>query len=443
MPCRRRMIGGFVLVAMCAVSGAWLQAMPGLAAERAPTVLATRVDGPITPMIDEHLADSALRAERAGHAALLVEIDTPGGLLSSTKEIVQTFLGSRVPVIVYVSPDGAQAASAGAYITMAAHVAAMAPGTHLGAGTPVTQQGQKASDKEINDAAAFAVSIAERRGRNTTFADDMVRKGTAVSAQQASRTNVVDLVASNRAVLFTQLDGRQVRLGNGQLVTLRTAGAGVVDHDLGLIGGLRQLLASPELAFLFLSIGTLAVIYELANPGMGFAGIAGAIMLVLGFVALSVLPVNVGGLLLLALAAALFAAEVLTPGVGVFAAGGTLSLLLAGVFLFRDGPGVDPAVLWPTALVVGVATAFAGRLAWRARQAPATTGDDALIGRTAQVIRTEHDAGQILLDGAWWTVRSRTAPISKGQDVQVVDRDGLELIVENTDHLDSQEGDDP
>jgi membrane-bound serine protease (ClpP class) len=220
-------------------------------------------------------------------------------------------------------------------------------------------------------------------------------------------------------------------------------GAAVVGHDLGLIGGLRRLPASPELAFLFLSLGTLAMIYELANPGMGVAGIAGAIMLVLGSVALSVLPLNVGGLLLLALAAALFIAEILAPGVGVFAAGGTLSLLLAGMFLFRGGTTVDPAVLWPTALLVGAATTLAGRLAWRARRAPATTGDHALIGRTARVNRAEGDTGQIQLDGTWWTVRGRDGPVTEGQNIRIVDRDGLELIAENADDPESQKGDNP
>lgn len=419
---------------VCALIGlmAWPLAVSGTASAQPPTVLATRVDGPITPITDEHLAEGVRRTEREGHNAYLIEIDTPGGLLTSTREIVQTFFAARVPVIIYVTPDGARAASAGAYITMAAHVAAMAPGTHLGAGTPVDQEGKKADDKVINDAAAFAVSIAQQRGRDTTFADDMVRKGTAITAQDAARRKAVDLVAPSLQAVLTQADGRNVTLGDGRQATVRTAGASIERHDLGWLGGVRQLLASPELAFLFLSIGTLAVIYELANPGIGFAGIAGTILLLLGFVALSVLPVNLGGLLLLALAAALFVAEVFAPGVGVFAAGGTVSLLLAGVFLFRGDVAVSPAVVWPTALVVGAATMLAGRLAWRSRHAPATTGDDALIGRTGLVRQAQNGTGQVLLDGAWWTVRGRDAPVVKGRQVRVVGRDGLDLLVENT-----------
>lgn len=424
------------VVQILLVTLACLLAAPAMSAAQTPTVLVTRVDGTITPVVADHLEEGLRIAERERHVALLVEMDTPGGLLQSTREIVKDVFASDVPVIIHVTPTGARAASAGAYITLSAHVAAMAPGTHIGAGTPVTGQGEEASDKVINDAVAFAVSIADQRGRNTDFAQDMVRDGTAVSDQEAVRTDVVDLLAPSRDALLTALDGRRVTVGPADAereVVLHTAGAQVVEHDLGFFGELRQLLASPELAFLFLSIGTLAVIYELASPGMGFAGITGVILLVLGFVALSVLPFNVGGLLLLGLAAALFVAEVLTPGVGIFAAGGTVSLVFAGVLLFRGELGVDPAVLWPTAVVVGGGSILAGRLAWRARRAPATTGHEGLLGREAVVRRVDSGTGngQVLLEGAWWTVRSRESALTEGQRVRVVDREGLHLIAEN------------
>lgn len=422
------------VVQILLVTLACLLAAPVMSAAQTSSVLVTRVDGTITPVVADHIEEGLRIAERERHVALLVEIDTPGGLLQSTREIVKDVFASDVPVIVYVAPSGARAASAGAYITLSAHIAAMAPGSHIGAGTPVTGQGEEASDKVINDAVAFAVSIAEQRGRNTDFARDMVRGGTAVSDQEAVRTDVADLLAPSRDALLTELDGRRVTVGPADAereVVLQTAGARVVEHDLGFFGELRQLLASPELAFLFLSIGTLAVIYELASPGMGFAGITGAIMLVLGFVALSVLPFNVGGLLLLALAAALFVAEVLTPGVGVFAAGGTVSLVFAGVLLFRGELGVDPAVLWPTAVVAGGGSVLAGRLAWRARRAPATTGHEGLLGREAVVRRVDGGTGLVLLEGAWWTVLGRKSPVTEGQHIRVVDRDGLRLIVES------------
>ncbi|WP_254711673.1 nodulation protein NfeD [Streptomyces sp. TRM64462] len=435
----RLMLGAFACLAALplALSAAAPAEATAAQPQQRPTVLVAQLDGTVTPVFAEHLEDGVHQAARDGHTAFIVETDTPGGLLQSTRDIVQTFLSADVPVVVHVTPSGARAASAGAYITMAAHIAAMAPGTHIGAGTPVTGQGEPASDKVVNDAAAFARSIAEQRDRNTDFADDMVRKGTSLPDQQALRMNVVDLIAPSRAALLDALDGRQVTVGPPDAtrdVVLNTADAEVVMHELGFLGEIRQLLASPELAFLFLSIGTLAVIYELAAPGVGLAGVTGVILLVLGFVALSVLPFGVAGLLLLLLAALLFVAEVLTPGVGIFAAGGTASLVFAGIFLFRGELALDPIVVWPTALVVGAGVLIAGRLAWRARRAPAVTSQEALIGRTAAVrdVAPDGDTGQVFVDGAWWTVRLREGRVREGEEVRVVDRDGLNLVVEPT-----------
>jgi membrane-bound serine protease (ClpP class) len=409
---------------------AWLIGFAGAAAGQGSTVLVTRVDGTITPVIADHLGDGVAAAERDGHAAYLVELDTPGGLDTSMREIIKAFLGADVPVVVYVTPSGARAASAGALITFAAHVAAMAPGTTIGAATPVALQGGEISDKVINDAAAFAETVAAQRGRNTNFAIDTVREGRAVTAEEAVRLDAVDLLAASRAELLEQLDGRTVKVASGNTVTLRTAGATTVEQDFGLFRRLLQLLADPNLAFLFLSLGTLAIIYELANPGIGFGGIAGAIFLLLGFFALSVLPINLVGVLLLALAAALFIAELFVPGVGVFAAGGTVALILGGLFLFDGAVRIDPVVLVPVALVVGGGSVLAGRMAWRARRAPSVSGREGLLGRHAVVRTADGLIGQVLLDGAWWTVRSRNAPLTPGERVRVVDLDGLELIVE-------------
>lgn len=393
-------------------------------------VLVARIGEPITPVIADHLTDGVDQAAREGHAAFVVELDTPGGLDASMREITQTFLNAPVPVVVHVTPSGARAASAGAIITMAAHVAAMTPGTTIGAATPVDLQGGEISDKVINDAAAFAESVAAQRGRDTRFAAEAVRQGRAVTAEQAYQIGVVDLLAPDRAALLQALDGRQVTLARGGTVTLHTAGAQAVEHDLGLVRGLLQRLADPNLAFVFLSIGTLAVIYELASPGMGLGGVLGAILLVLGFVALAVLPVNLAGLLLLGLAAALFVAELFLPGVGVFAGGGVIALLAAGLLLFEGSAQVSLAVLLPTVVVLGVGVLIAGRLAWRARNAPPTTGQHALIGRPATVRNATEATAQIFLDGTWWSVRSHDQPLEEGETVVVVGMDGLTLLVE-------------
>jgi membrane-bound serine protease (ClpP class) len=425
---RPRRLAVALLLATAAL--AWLVGFPGAATAQAPTVLVTRVDGTITPVIADHLVDGVQRAERDGHAAYLVELDTPGGLDTSMREIIKAFLGADVPVVVYVTPSGGRAASAGALITMAANLAAMAPGTTIGAATPVDLQGGETSDKVLNDAAAFAETVAAQRGRNKQFAIDTVREGRAVTAEEAVRLDAVDLLAASRAELLAELDGRSVRVANSNTVTLRTAGATVVEQDFGVFRRLLQLLADPNLAFLFLSLGTLAIIYELANPGIGFGGIAGAIFLILGFFALSVLPINLVGVLLLVLAAALFVAELFVPGVGVFAAGGTVALVLGGLFLFDGSVRIDPAVLVPVALVVGGGSVLAGRLAWRARRAPSISGREGLLGRQVTVRTADGATGQVLLDGAWWTARSRGAPLTSGQTVRVVDLDGLELIVD-------------
>jgi membrane-bound serine protease (ClpP class) len=413
-----------------------LLGQPAAAAqEQHPSVLVSRIEGPITPVIADHLAGGVHTAERQRHAALIVELDTPGGLDSAMREIIQALLGARVPVVVHVTPSGARAASAGALITMAAHVAAMAPGTAIGAATPVDLQGGEISDKVVNDAASFAEAVAAQRGRSRQFAVQAVRQGRSVTAEQARNLDVVDLLVPDRDGLLRALDGRQVRLAPDRTVTLRTADAVVVEHAMGPLRSLLQRLADPNLAFLLLSIGTLALIYELASPGMGLGGVLGAVMLALGFVALSVLPVNLAGVLLLVLAAALFVGEVLTPGVGVFAAGGAIALAAAGLLLFEGSVQVSPAVLWPTALVIGAAALLAGQLAWRARRVPSVSGVETLAGRQAPVRRVlDEHTGQVMLDGSWWTVHSRTVPLKEDQRVVVLAVDGVVLLVEPINH---------
>ncbi|MEX1004523.1 MAG: nodulation protein NfeD [Acidimicrobiia bacterium] len=412
------------------IVGMFLSGAFGLqAAAQTDNVMLVEVDGAITPVIAAHLADAVEDATDAG-AVLVVSMDTPGGLDTSMRDIVQAFLNSSTPVIVYVEPEGARAASAGTFIAMAAHVAAMAPATSIGAATPVgLESGETASDKIINDAVAFAVSVAERRGRDVEFAEDSVRDGASVTASEAVERNVVDLVAEDLGDLLAQVDGRTVETASGE-VTLRTAGAVVERVEMSTFRSILALIADPNLALLFISIGTLAVIYEAANPGMGFAGIAGVIALLLGFFALSVLPVTSAGIALLILAMALFIAEIFVPGVGVFAAGGTVALIFAGLFLF-DGPvGVSMPVLWPTALVLGAGSAYAGRAVVRARLRPPTTGISTLLGREVTVVESGRGGWSAFLDGTWWTVVPGTDDLADGLVAEVRAVDGLRLIVE-------------
>ena len=429
----RRRAARCVVFSFCTVLAVALGTGPLGGQQTRPRVLATTLSGGITPPVADHLADGIARAERGDYDALVVRVDTPGGLDVSMRAIAQSFLGARVPVIVHVSPSGARAASAGAIITFAAHVAAMAPGTAIGAATPVDLQGGDVSDKVINDAVALAESIARQRDRNVEFAIDTVRRGRSAPADEAAEIGAVDFVAGPLSDVLQRADGRTVRLGpSAEEVTVRSAGATVDEYEMSLLRRIQRILADPNLAFLFMSVGTLGLIYELASPGVGVSGALGAMFLLLGLFSLSVLPVNVVGLLFLLLAAALFVAELFAPGIGVAAAGGSLALVLSAVFLFRDVPGVGVSVtvLAPVAVTMAAAVVLAGRLAARSVRAAPATGTSALVGLTVTVGRAAGKNGQAVVEGAWWNVRSREAELEVGVAVQIVDVEGLDLVVE-------------
>jgi len=340
-----------------------------------------------------------------------------------------------VPVITYVSPQGARAASAGAFIVMSSHVAAMAPGTAIGASTPVDLGGGEVSDKVVNDAAAYAEAIADLRGRNAEVAVDMVRDGRSLPVDAALDLDVVDFRATSVDDVLAQADGRTVGVGpDDRRMVLDTGGAAVDDYDMGLFRQIQQTLADPNLAFLFLSIGTLAVIYEVATPGLGAGAAVGVPLLLLGLFSLAVLPVSLVGLLLLGLSAALFVAELFAPGVGVAAAGGTGALVLSGIFLFRDAPGIDVsmAVVAPVALVVGAAVVVAGRGVVRSRRGlTRASGPGLFVGRVVTVRRAPGSAvAQTFVEGAWWTVRTGETSPEDGATVRIVGMDGLDLVAE-------------
>lgn len=411
---------------------------PGTNTEE-PRVLATRIDTPITPVVADHLGDGLEQAADEGYSAYLVELDTPGGLVTAMRDIVGDILASPVPVIVYVSPDGARAGSAGAIITFASHVAVMADGTTIGAATPVGLEGEDVSEKIINDAAAQAEALARLRDRNVEFAVETVTKGRSAAVGEALELGVVDARASSVEDALEAADGRQVRVTGERDVTVRTAGAAIDRYDMGLFRQILQTLADPNIAFLLLTLGTLGLIYELATPGVGVAGATGAIALLLALFSLSVLPVNVVGLLLLAIAAGLFTAEVLAPGVAGFGFGGAVVLVLSAVFLFDDSEGVS-VDLWaalPLAVVMFVLAIVAGRVAMKTRRTPSTTtGTDVFTGRRVTVREASGTTGRTYAEGAWWTLRSVGPPLEVGSTARVVAVDNLVLVVDPS-------GDDP
>lgn len=434
---RRRCVPVVRLLAVaCAVLG--VVAVPALAGEEptpSPRVLATEVRTAITPVVADQIESGVERAESGGFDAYVIELDTPGGLLTSTREIIEDVLASQVPVVVYVSPQGARAASAGAIITLSAHVAVMAPGTSIGAATPVGMQGEDVSEKIVNDAAAQAEALAQLRGRDVDVAVDMVREGRSLAVEEALELDVVDAVAPSMAAALVAADGRKATVPPEREVTLRTAGAEVVRHDMGMFRQFLQALADPNIAFLLLTLGTLGLIYELATPGVGVAGATGATALLLALFSLSVLPVNVVGLLLLAVAASLFVAELFAPGVAGFAFGGAVVLVLAAMFLFDDAEGVsvDLMAVVPTAVVAAAAAILAGRLVVRTRQQPSlTSGADLLTGQTLTVRTVDPDGstGRTLAEGAWWNVRSTGPGLAVGDQIRVREVDELTLVVE-------------
>ncbi|MFC5728113.1 MULTISPECIES: NfeD family protein [Nocardioides] len=429
-PLTRRVLGLVLLVALAVLSNG-----PALAGDSpdGPRVLVTEISTPITPVVAEHLGDGMERADDGGYAAYVIELDTPGGLVDAMRDIINDILASPVPVIVYVSPKGARAGSAGALITFASHVAVMAPGATIGAATPVGLEGEKVSDKIVNDAAAQAQALAELRNRSVEFAVDTVREGRSAAVDEAVELGAVDAKASSLPQALDEADGMKATVAGDRTVTVRTADASVDRYDLGLLRQILQVLADPNVAFLLLTLGTLGLIYELATPGVGVAGATGITALLLALFSLSVLPVNAVGLLLLAVAAGLFVAEVLAPGVAGFGFGGAVVLVLAAVFLFDDAEGVsvDLATALPLAGVMFVLVVIAGRVAVTSRREPSmTTGTDVFTGRTVPVREASGTTGRTFTQGAWWALRSVGGPLAVGRDVRVVGVDGLTLLVD-------------
>jgi len=424
-------LGILVLVPLAAAPDAALAA--GEQQAESPRALATRIDTAITPVVADHIRGGLERARAEDLDAYVIELDTPGGLLTSTRDIVEDVLASPVPVVVYVSPQGARAGSAGAIITFASHVAVMAPGTAIGAATPVGLEGEDVSEKIVNDAAAQVESLAQLRGRNEEFAVDMVRDGRSAPVDEAVRIGAVEAKSSSLAGALEAADGRRVTVADDEQVVVRTAGAVVERDDLGLFRRILQALADPNIAFLLMTVGTLGIIYELATPGVGFAGATGATALLLALFSLSVLPVNVVGLLLLAIAVALFVAELFAPGVAGFAFGGAVVLVLAAIFLFDDAEGVsvDLAAVLPAAIVAGLAVLIAGRIAARTRSMPSrATGPDVFTGQSVTVRDADGADGRTFTEGAWWRLRSTGAPLRAGTRVRIVGVDGLVLVVD-------------
>lgn len=420
-------------VGLMVIGTALLLAAPAAASQPSAErpVLVASLDGPLSPVGATELIDAVDEAQERNAVALVVEINTPGGLVSSMREVVEAFLNSPVPIITYVTPSGARAASAGSLVVMSGHVAAMAPTTTIGAATPELLSGGDVSDKVINDAASYAEAIASRRGRNIDFARASVETGDSIPAEQALRLNVVDMIASDRLTLLSELNGTTVTVGDAP-VELQLAGAPIEIRRTSFVRSLLEELVDPNLTFVLLALGTLALLVEFASPGIGAGGITGVILLLLAGFSLSLLPTTLVGLALLALAAGLFIAELFVPGTGVMAAGGSVALVLAGLFMFDDTSGlsVSTPVLIPVAAIVLIGSVALAVTVRSAQSQPRRLDDDQLIDAVAKVVVAHGDQGQAMLNGERWHVRTDEPPLEPGMEVRVLERDGLTLLVE-------------
>jgi membrane-bound serine protease (ClpP class) len=404
---------------------------------RGESVLVLPTRGVVNPVLASYITRGIDLARMREAEALVVELDTPGGLESSMREVIQATLASEVPVVFYVYPPGGRAASAGLFLTMAGHVAAMAPSTNIGSAHPVSGEGQPLDEtmsaKVTNDAVALIRGLAERRGRNADWAERAVRESVNVSAEEALQLKVVDLVAPDLQTLLRDIDGREVQLASGPRV-LRTAGKPVETVEMGFLERLLHLLSDPTIAYILMTVGVYGLIYELASPGAILPGVAGVLALVLALYSLGTLPVNYAALVLIGFGFILMIADVtLTPGVGALAAGGLLSLLIGSLLLLYSLPPYLTLSPFAVAGVVGTTAAFfliVIRGVVRVSRRPPVMGGSAMVGQRG-VARSEvqTSGGMVFVGGELWRARASSGQIASGDAIEVVGLDGLTLVV--------------
>jgi membrane-bound serine protease (ClpP class) len=410
---------------------AWLGAAP---ADAAPAVSLIEIEGVISPVTVRLVSTAIDRAQAEGNQALIIQLDTPGGLERSMRSIVQRMLKSEIPVVVYVAPTGARAASAGVFITMAAHVAAMAPATNIGAAHPVAigGGGDKESLKKIeNDAAAFIRTIAVERGRNAEWAEKAVRQSVAITEREAVKLNVVDLIAESIPDLLEKLEGRKVKTTKGQLA-LQTRGAQVNPIEIGFRDRVLNIITDPNVAYILMMVGMIGVIAELYNPGAIFPGVIGGISLILAFFAFQSLPLNYAGLLLILFGIGLMVAEIKIVSHGILGVGGVIALLLGSLMLF-EAPEVGFRVSWWVLLPTVGATAgtFLVVIAAgvRALGRRPMLGAPGLVGQVAVTRSRLAPEGQVTVQGEIWRAIAEDGPIDEGVPVRIVNVQGLTLKV--------------
>jgi len=393
-------------------------------------VMIMELEGPISPATATFLTRGLEQAEDRGSALVVIRLDTPGGLASSMRTMVKAILNSQIPVVVYVSPQGAGAASAGVMVTVAAHVAAMAPGTNIGAAHPVTAGGKDMektmTEKVVNDMASYGRGIAQQKGRNAEWVEKAIRESVSITADEAVKKNVVDLVAANVDELLKLLDGREITLREGK-ITLKTEGLAKYRYQPGMRDRILQTISDPNIAYILFLIGLAGLYFELSHPGAIFPGVIGAISLILAFYSFQTLPVNYAGLLLIALAIIFFIAEIKVASYGALSLGGLVSLTLGSIMLFEDLK-VSLKLMAPTIALVGGFFVIVASLAFRAYRSKPASGMDGLIGEIGLVKETIDPEGRVFVHGEYWRATAKEK-IEADERVEVEGADGLILKV--------------
>jgi membrane-bound serine protease (ClpP class) len=399
-----------------------------------PEVVVATVDGVINPVSAEFLTKSIREANEAQVEAFIIELDTPGGLDTSMRDIIKAIIGSEVPVVVFVSPGGARAASAGAFITIAAHVAAMAPQTNIGAAHPVGVGGKMdktMADKAVNDAAAYIKSLAEKRGRNVQWAEDAVRKSISATGEEALKEGVIDLVTANINTLLADIHGMKVQTVKVEK-TLNTKGAVVTRVEMSLRHRILDVISDPNVAYMLMLLGFYGLFFELTNPGAIFPGVIGGICLILAFYAFQTLPVNYAGLLLILLGIVLFILEISVTSYGALTIGGIIAMFLGSLMLFEEaGPFLKLSLytILPAILITALFFTVILGLAWKAYRRKPVTGTEGMVGLEGKATsEITPEGGMVMLHGEIWSAVSE-GPIAKDEKVVVEAIDGLKLKV--------------
>ena len=395
-------------------------------------------DGAITPACSDFIKLGLESAEQNKSECLIIKLNTPGGLLKSTRVIVSDILESKIPIVVYVSPGGAQAASAGVFITMAAHIAAMSPGTNIGAAHPVSMQGERdsiMSEKATNDAAAFIRSISEKRNRNIKWAEDAVRKSLSLSETEALKKNVIDLISPNIEELLKKINERKIETVTGKKI-LNTVNAKINEVEMTFSLKLLTILSDPNIAYILFMIGLYGLLFEIFNPGVIFPGVIGGICIILAFYSMHTLPINYAGLALIIFAIILFILEIKVVSHGILSIGGVISLIIGSIMLINVESGLEVVkISWEVVALFVILTvlffAFAITLGIKAQKSKPTTGTQGLLKSFGEAITDLNPDGEVRIHGEIWNAESIEGKIEAKSKVEVVEIQNLKLKVKN------------